>query len=97
MASSTISVPGSQLATSGVFSLDITVPDIGLIFLTGTVYGPDLQIVASGAVVVNQYDASYNPPKFLYQSHTFTDENGVYGISMPYTLNSSYELKAYGP
>lgn len=90
-------ITGGVLCECDVYTLNGIFPLKDRIIIEGTVYFDDKNIVSNVGIIISQFDTSYEPPKFLYKSVTFSDEFGKYGISVPWSKNSTYVLKVYSP
>lgn len=90
-------IPGCILYECDIYTLNGIFPIKDRIIIKGTVHFGDKNIVQNAGIIISQFDASYEPPKFLYKSVTFSDEFGKYGISVPWNKNSMYVLQVYSP
>ncbi|NFO15298.1 carboxypeptidase regulatory-like domain-containing protein [Clostridium botulinum] len=87
---------GRTLMCCKIVKLDYTFPKEDYVLITGKVLSPDKIPLPNAAIKVFSIDKRYTPAKRKYIGVTFSDEKGVYGISIPRFLGVSYEFKAYG-
>lgn len=86
---------GKKLICCKVVTLNATFPRSEYILITGKVLSPFNKPLANAAITVFSIDGRYTPHKKKYIGVTFSNEHGVYGMSIPRNLEVSYELKAY--
>ncbi|MDR5585911.1 MULTISPECIES: carboxypeptidase regulatory-like domain-containing protein [Clostridium] len=87
---------GKKLMHCNRVNIDSTFPKNDYILITGKVISPYKVPLPYAAIKVFSIDTRYSPTKKKYVGVTFSDEQGIYGISVPRYLEISYELKAYG-
>lgn len=87
---------GKKLREHKIVKICSKFPKEDYILLTGKVLSPKKTPLSNAAIKILAINLNCFPIKKIYVGVTFTDENGVYGISIPRLLGISYELKAYG-
>jgi hypothetical protein len=92
-----IILTGCQIVCSKIVTADVTLSASTIIFITGIVYSPDRQPLASAAVVVYRIDDTLVPPLEQRLGVTFTLSDGSYGISLPTIEHGEYKLVPYSP
>ncbi|MCS6131958.1 carboxypeptidase regulatory-like domain-containing protein [Clostridium botulinum] len=87
---------GRKIMCCKLIKIDSTFPKEKYILITGKVLSPDKIPLQNAAIKVFWIDENYTPAKKHYIGVTFSDEKGIYGISIPRFLDVSYVFKAYG-
>lgn len=86
---------GKKLMNHKIVRICSKFPKEDYILLSGKVLSPNKIPLSNAAIKIMAIDFRYIPVRKRYMGVTFTDEKGVYGISIPRFLGVSYELKAY--
>lgn len=86
---------GKKLICCKVVTLNATFPESKYILIMGKVLSPFKKPLPNAAITVFSIDERYTPHRKKYIGLTFSDESGIYGMSVPRNLGVSYELKAY--
>ncbi|MGN2371286.1 carboxypeptidase regulatory-like domain-containing protein [Clostridium cagae] len=87
---------GRKIMCCRLVRVESTFPKEQYILITGKVLSPDKIPLPNAAIKVFSIDKRCTPVKRKYIGVTFSDERGIYEMSIPRFLDISYELKAYG-
>jgi hypothetical protein len=93
--SNSVYVEGSEIIKNGGATANIYMNQSEYVLVTGKVYSPNKEALKNIAIKINMIDKSTFPPKKEFLGVTFTDEDGVYGISLLWAKNYEYQLIPY--
>ncbi|MBW6409472.1 carboxypeptidase regulatory-like domain-containing protein [Clostridium weizhouense] len=88
-------ISGKKIRKCKIINFNVIFPESEYILVTGKVLSPYKNPLANAAITIFSIDKRYCPAKKKYVGITFSDEHGIYGVSIPRNLGISYEFKAY--
>ena len=93
--SKSVYVDGSEVIKNGGATADVYMDAGEYVFVTGKVYSPDNEVLINVAVAITLIDKNINPPIKTFLGVTFSDEEGIYGVSLLWKNNYEYKFVPY--
>jgi hypothetical protein len=93
--SNSVYVEGSEIIKNGGAVANLYMDKEEYVFVSGIIYSPTKEAIPNAAVSITLIDKSETPPNEIFLGVTFSNQDGVYGVSLPWKLNYEYKFIPY--